>query len=96
MSDKNETYYGMGGNAVESEAQALAKTVVVNKKEYYFIWFWRGDLYDPYGPDILRKSQQFMSKFTKVTKNTFENYYRYLKTKNRLYLNQAKRSSLRS
>jgi hypothetical protein len=96
MSDKSETYYGMGGNAVENETKALAKVVLIKEREYYFVWFWRGDLYDPYGPDILRKSQQFMSKFTKVNKATFEDYYRYLKTKNRLYLNRAKRNSLRS
>ena len=96
MSDsKDEVYYGMGGNAVENETHALAKITRVNSKDYYFIWFWRGDLFDPYGPDILRKSSQFMSKFAKVNEETFTNYCRYLKTKNRLYLNRAKRSSLR-
>ncbi len=95
MSDaKQETCFGLGGNIVD-EHSALAKIVVVNSKsEHYFIWFWRGDLYDPYGPDILRKTQQFISKFKKVNKETFENYFRYLKTKNRLYLIRAKRSSM--
>lgn len=95
MSDsKEETCFGLGGNIVE-ETSALAKIVMVNSNEHYFIWFWRGDLYDPYGPDILRRSQQFISKFKKVNKETFDNYFRYLKTKNRLYLTRAKRGSMK-
>lgn len=96
MSDsKSEVFFGVGGNMVENDVYALAKIVTINSKEYYFIWFWRGDIHDPYGPDILRKSQQFISKFTKVNKETFDNYFRYLKTKNRLYLTRAKRSAIR-
>jgi len=94
MSDaRQETCFGLGGNVVD-ETMALAKVIMINNNEYYLIWFWRGDLYDPYGPDILRRSQQFISKFKKVNKETFDNYFRYLKTKNRLYLTRAKRSSM--
>lgn len=87
-------FYGLAGKIVDSEPRALAKVITKNSKEYFFVWFWRGDLYDPYGPDILRKSQQFMSKFMKVNKEVFDFYYKYLKTKNRIYLTRAKRMSL--
>lgn len=91
---RSESYYGKGGNLVDENA-GLAKVLIVGKWEKFFIWFWRNDLFDPYGPDILRKSQQELAKFKIVQKETFELYVKYLKTKNKLFLVQARRSLVR-
>jgi hypothetical protein len=90
---KSDTYYGKGGNHVE-ESECLAKSVLVNNREYYFIWVWRGDIFDPYGSDILRRSQTIAAKFTKVPKEVFEHYIKYLKTKNKAFYNFCRRSYL--
>lgn len=90
---RSEVFYGKGGNAVE-EPSALVKVMTVGKWEVYFIWFWRGVLFDPYGPDILRKSQQENAKFKKVDKETYEHFMKYLKTKNTIWLTKARRKSM--
>jgi hypothetical protein len=87
----NEVCYGKGGNIVE-ESECFAKSVLVAEKEYYFIWAWRGDVFDPYGTDILRRSQSFSAKFVKVSKELFDNYIKYLKTKNRAFYHFCRRN----
>jgi len=92
---RSETYFGKGGNSVADENSAFSKITTVGKWDVYFIWFWRGVLFDPYnGTDILRRSQETQAKFKKVDKETFELYMRYLKTKNMLYLTRARRKAL--
>ena len=90
---RSEIFFGKGGNSVE-ESQSLAKITTVNGVDVYFIWLWQGLLFDPYGADILRKSHQVSAKFTRVKKVVFENYIKYLKTKNRIYLTYARRGHI--
>jgi len=87
---RSETFYGKGGNLVD-ESSSYVKVLTHGKWEKYFIWFWMGELFDPYGPYILRKSQQESAKFKVVKVDVFELYMKYLKTKNRIYYTQARR-----
>lgn len=88
------THYGKGGNEVD-EAEAYARSVTYQNTEHFFIWFWKGDLYDPYGWEVLRRSQEQMAKYVKVNRKIFENYIRYLKTKNKIFYNTARRDKMR-
>lgn len=88
-----ETFYGKGGNIVD-ENSSLVKVFVQGKWEKYFVWFWRGELFDPYGTDILRKSQQESAKFKVVKKEVFELYMKYLKSKNRIFFTRARRLNM--
>lgn len=85
------TYYGKGGNEVE-ESEALAKCVCYTNSNYYYLWMWRGDIYDPYGMDILRRST---AKYVKVNRIIFDNYVRYLKSKNKAFYNIARREQMK-
>lgn len=90
---RSETFYGKNGILVD-EQSALVKVLVVGKWEKFFVWFWRGELFDPYGPDLLRKTQQESAKFKPISKEAFELYVKYLKTKNRLFFTRARRLAM--
>lgn len=90
---KNEVCYGLGGQEVE-ETSALAKKVMLEKKTHYFIIFWKGGIHDPYGPYILKRGDKELCKLRLVSENTFNLFFRYLKTKNKLYFIQAQRSAI--
>jgi len=91
---ENYTFYGKGGNEVD-ESEAFAKCVAYKNAEHFFIWFWKGDLHDPYGVDILRRNQNMLAKYVKVSRKIFDNYIRYLKTKNKAFYNSARREKMR-
>lgn len=90
---RSEVFYGKGGNMVD-ENSSYIKVLTVGKWEVYFIWFWRGHLFDPYGGDILRKGTSEFAKNKKVSKETYEAYMKYLKSKNNMWLNLARRKSM--
>jgi len=87
--DDVETFYGKGGNVVEN-GDCLAKILETGKISYYFVWLTRGNLYDPYGIDVLKRNSS-VCKFVRVSKDVFESYFKYLKTKNRAHYNTANR-----
>lgn len=90
---KNETYYGLGGQEVD-ETIALLKKVDSEKRTHYFIIFWKGTLHDPYGPYILKRGDKDLCKFRQVCESAFNNYFKYLKTKNKLFFIQAQRAAI--
>lgn len=92
---RNEVFFGKGGNIVD-EASAFVKVLTVGKWEVYFIWFWRNILFDPYGSDILKRTQGEHAKLKKVSKETYDLYIKYLKTKNSIYLTKARRMAMES
>lgn len=89
---KSETYFGKSGNQVDENA-SFCKVLVVGKWEKYFVWMWRNELYDPYGSDILKRDR-VQAKLSVVSKETFVQYLRYLKTKNKLYFTRARRLNM--
>jgi hypothetical protein len=88
------TYYGKGGNEVD-ETEAFARVIAYENAEHHFIWFWKGELYDPYGHEILRRNQNMMAKYVRVNRKIFENYIRYLKTRNKIFYTTARRDKMR-
>lgn len=89
--EETEIYYGKGGNLCE-QGDSFAKILQTGKLEYYFIWVYRGNVYDPYGPDILRRSNKMLFKLVRVGREVFDNYIKYLKTKNRAFYNICNRT----
>jgi len=90
---KNEIFYGLGGQEVE-ESNALAKKIILESKTHYLIIFWKGGIHDPYGPYVLKRGDKEMCKLKIVSEKTFNLFFKYLKSKNKLYFIQAQRSAL--
>jgi hypothetical protein len=90
---KSETCYGLGGQEVE-ENSALAKKIELQNKTYYFIIFWKGAIHDPYGPYLLKRGDKDLCKLKTVSESAFNLFFKYLKTKNKLYFIQAQRVAL--
>ncbi len=77
------TYYGPKGD-LGDETNFLAKHTVFENGEAYWGWFWNGTPYDAYNDYGFRKTSPG-AKLTRMTKEQFSNYIKYLKTKNRIY-----------
>jgi hypothetical protein len=91
-SESLELHFGKNGTEVDIQ-DSVAKIVEQGEAKAHFIWFGRGDLFDPYGTDRLHKNRPYYS-FKKVTEQTFGYYFKYLESKNNLYLTRARRSSM--
>ena len=90
-------FFGEKGQKVESDI-SLCKTVstYLDYETYsiqYFVRVGRGEVIDPYGADFgyTKSKLSSMYKFKKVSKDAFESYQKYLKTKNRLHFTNARR-----
>lgn len=79
-----EIYYGKGGNICD-ENECYAKILKTSNGEFYFVWTYRGSIFDPYGSEILRRSNRNLFKLTRVSRDCFDNYFKYLKSKNRIF-----------
>lgn len=88
MSDK-EIYIGKNGEESE-ESYAYIKILTCGDKEYYFAVSYNNDLIDPY-EGIFGAPKRLMSKYKKIGRQSYENYFRYLKSKNKVYLTRARR-----
>lgn len=91
ITKEHYTFYGKGGNEVE-ESESLAKSASYTNGVYYYLWMVRGDIYDPYGMDILRRAT---SKYVRVNRIIFDNYVKYLKSKNKAFYNIARREQMK-
>ena len=86
-------FYNKAGEEAE-EAQAVAKEVSTclsyeNFSVQQFILYGRGEILDPHGVDI--RCNRSLYKYKKVTKNAFESYIKYLKSKNAMHFTRARR-----
>jgi hypothetical protein len=96
---KFETLFGRHGEPVLNKKEtAMSKTVSdkfgeEDPRESHYVQTFQGGLYDPNGMYSHRESSIEL-KMSRVTKNTFDFYMLYLKTKNSLYLTRAQRSFL--
>jgi len=92
-------FLGVKGEETE-EKRALAKCVTSNQgyedvSVQWFIRMNRGELIDPYGIDSGYNPKRLATfKFKKVSKQSFDNYQKYLKCKNRLYFTKARRLAM--
>ena len=79
-------YQGAGDSGDSSFAYARE----YKNRTVYFLSFFRGNIYDPYGVYAhKRKSREI--EFKKVTKQSFDLYLNYLDTRNRSFLTLAER-----
>ena len=87
-------YYGKGGTLCE-EKLSFAKTVVTQSNGLesvkHYVRFTRGELVDPHSVDYNLKTQ--LATFKKVNEKSFNQYIKYLETKNRLYFTRSRRLS---
>lgn len=83
------------GNSTLDEKQAFAKSVVIDlgnaNQTKYFVRTHNNVPYDPNGPYSHRETY-LRTELKNVSKETFENYITYLKTRNQLYMTRAQRS----
>ncbi|MEN6294213.1 MAG: hypothetical protein ABFD07_19650 [Methanobacterium sp.] len=84
-----ETFYGKNGVECD-ESEAFAKHMVVNGCSSYFLWFKNSVPFDPYMGEHIRRSSP-MSKLKCVSKEMFDLYIKYLKTKQMIYITQCRR-----
>jgi len=88
------TYYDKDANIITENVDiSCAYIAVVNDKKVYYIKVLRGSLFNPEGMDS-NKIKSVLGKFSKVSKETFDHYVKYLKTKQRNSLTWAERSNV--
>jgi|6_EtaG_2_1085325.scaffolds.fasta_scaffold34409_2 hypothetical protein len=96
--DTHDIYlYGINGEEVDRDPAALAQKIVQTSETFgdtvsYYI---KGgiNMLDPYGIDS-NSFQRSNLTMMKVSENTFLLYYKYLRTKNKLYFIKARQSEV--
>ena len=88
--ESNYTFFNKDASVVRDADSACA--YVANAKIYY-VRKYRGNLYDPHGIDG-NKMSSALSKFEKVSRETFEHYIEYLQTRQRNHLTWAERTNI--
>ena len=88
-------FYDKVGMGCENDKVAFAKRVTTEAEDRtsirYYVRFSRGELVDPHAIDYNLKTQ--LSDFKKVNEKSFNQYVKYLETKNRLYFTRSRRLS---
>ena len=89
-----ETFIDLNGKNVE-ERSAIAKFIKSSDGSLrFYIKYGRNELLDPHQTDSSHASTRrhdHIYKFKKVSEETFNNYKKYLTTKNRIYFTKARR-----
>ena len=92
---KAEDKYNKHGSFVADDREKIfAKCVYLTDngiKNKYLVLTHNNTIYDPFGPDSHRE-RTINTILRTTSKETFEHYLLYLKTRNRLYLTRANRS----
>ena len=83
-----EQSYNMRGFAISGEDEKIFSKTLGNK---YLIRTFNNVPLDPFGPEAGRQIWD-RTQLKTVSKTTFDNYNKYLETRNRLYLTRANRS----
>ena len=87
-------FIGLQGKETEEE-QGMAKSVLSSDgSKRFYIKYGRGEILDPYQIDSSyagSRRQATMYKFRKAPESAFDNYVRYLETKNRIFFTKARR-----
>ncbi len=92
----NEFFFSKTGeklNPKDTNQKTYAKIVAKNGVEAYYISTYQGVLFDPLGP-YSRRENNVETAMKKVSKNTFDFYMIYLKTRNSIYMTKAQRGYL--
>lgn len=88
-------FFDKNAKPTDNEKTGFAKEVVCVLGDdmisrQYFVLFDRGQIIDPFGIDSNKSTKN--TKYKKVSEDTFNNYLRYLKTKNSIYFTRARRT----
>jgi len=87
-------YIGLKGIET-TEDQSMAKYVTSSDgSKRFYIKYGRSEILDPYQIDSSyagSRRQNNVYKFKKVTEEAFDNYKKYLETKNRIFFTKARR-----
>jgi|TARA_R110000824_G_scaffold143518_2_gene311215 hypothetical protein len=87
-------FIGLKGEEAEEE-QGIAKSVISSdSSRRFYIKYGRGEILDPYQIDSSYagpRRQVTMYKFRRVPESAFDNYIKYLETKNRIFFTKARR-----
>ena len=87
-------FYDKNGSVITEEVEkSCAYIATLRDAESYYIKSLRGLLFDPQGTDA-DKINSIAAKFSKVEKETFDFYIKYLETKQNNSLTWAERSFL--
>ena len=88
------SFIGLNGEETQEE-QGIAKSIVSSDgSKRFYIKYARGEILDPYQIDSSyagSRRQAKMYKFKKAPEDAFNNYVKYLKTKNRIFFTRARR-----
>lgn len=94
-------YYDLNGKSLpESDHTKSVAKMTFDKKRgektaFYFIKMYRGHLVDPHSTDsLLTASQKRSIVERRVNFKCFDNYMKYLQTKNRTYFTRSRRLSM--
>ena len=85
---KKKFYESKGSETEEKNSFAMLSDV--GKSQSYYILYDRAEIIDAYN-DRFTRSSSATRKFKKVSKECFDFYVKYLKTKNTLYFTRARR-----
>ena len=78
------------GASGDSGDSSFAYAKEYKNRTVYFLSFFRGNIYDPYGVYSHKRNSREIE-FKKVTKQSFDLYLNYLDTRNRSFLTLAER-----
>ena len=85
----DKQYFGKSSASVDKK-EAFTYVSVVDGSCSYYILYDRAEIIDAYN-DRFTKSSSSTRRFKKVSKECFDFYMKYLKTKNGLYFTRARR-----
>ena len=85
----DKEYFGKSAASVQKK-EGFAYRATVDQSESYYILYDRAEIIDAYN-DRFTRSSSSTRRFKKVSKECFDFYMKYLKTKNGLYFTRARR-----
>ena len=85
----DKEYFGKSAASVQKK-EGFAYRATVDQSESYYILYDRAGIIDAYN-DRFTRSSSSTRRFKKVSKECFDFYMKYLKTKNGLYFTRARR-----
>lgn len=92
-----ETFFNIRGESTDNESEKVfSKSLSVDLgggkiQNKYFVRTFNNVPLDPFGPEAGREIWN-RTELKSVSENTFENYNKYLSTKNRIFLTKVNRS----
>ena len=85
-------YLDKNGKQLPGKKDSYAYTSDAGGHKTYFIKYIRGELCDPHNVHLSSGLSKMLSTYKKVTENTYNNYVKFLQTKNTLYFTRARRN----